>query len=57
MPPACPATSSSSTTEQRAGVGLIITEGTYPNHESQAPYPGQPGIVTDEQVEGWRRVA
>src|SRR5687768_5289784 len=42
--------------EQRAGVGLIITEGTYPNHESQA-FVGQPGIVTEEQVEGWRRVA
>lgn len=41
---------------QRAGVGLIITEGTYPNHQSQA-FVGQPGIVTDEQVEGWRRVA
>jgi N-ethylmaleimide reductase len=41
---------------QRAGVGLIITEGTYPNHESQG-FVGQPGIVTDEQVEGWRRVA
>jgi N-ethylmaleimide reductase len=42
--------------EQRAGVGLIITEGTYPNLESQA-FVGQPGIVTEEQVEGWRRVA
>ena len=41
---------------QRAGVGLIISEGTYPNHEGQA-FVGQPGIVTDEQVEGWRRVA
>jgi N-ethylmaleimide reductase len=41
---------------QRAGVGMIITEGTYPNHEGQA-FVGQPGIVTDEQVEGWRRVA
>jgi N-ethylmaleimide reductase len=41
---------------QRASVGLIITEGTYPSRESRA-YPGQPGIVTDEQVEGWRRVA
>jgi N-ethylmaleimide reductase len=41
---------------QRAGVGLIITEGTYPNHEGQG-FVGQPGIVTDEQVEGWRRVA
>jgi 2,4-dienoyl-CoA reductase-like NADH-dependent reductase (Old Yellow Enzyme family) len=41
---------------QRASVGLIITEGTFPNAESRA-YPGQPGIVTDEQVDGWRRVA
>jgi 2,4-dienoyl-CoA reductase-like NADH-dependent reductase (Old Yellow Enzyme family) len=41
---------------QRAGIGLIITEGTYPRFESQA-FVGQPGIVTDEQVAGWRRVA
>jgi N-ethylmaleimide reductase len=41
---------------QRAGVGLITTEGTYPSFESQA-YAGQPGIVTDEQLAGWRRVA
>jgi 2,4-dienoyl-CoA reductase-like NADH-dependent reductase (Old Yellow Enzyme family) len=41
---------------QRAGIGLIVTEGTYPRFESQA-FVGQPGIVTDEQVEGWRRVA
>jgi N-ethylmaleimide reductase len=41
---------------QRAGVGLIITEGTYPNAESRA-YPGQPGITNDEQEAGWRRVA
>lgn len=41
---------------QRASVGLIITEGTYPTHEGQG-FVGQPGIVTDEQVEGWRRVA
>jgi N-ethylmaleimide reductase len=41
---------------QRAGVGLIITEGTYPNPESRA-YPGQPGITNVEQEAGWRRVA
>ncbi len=41
---------------QRAGVGLIIAEGTYVSFESQA-FVGQPGIVTDEQAEGWRRVA
>lgn len=41
---------------QRAGLGLIITEGTFPSAESRS-YPGQPGIVTPEQTEGWRRVA
>jgi N-ethylmaleimide reductase len=41
---------------QRASLGLIISEGTFPSAESRA-YPGQPGIVTDAQVEGWRRVA
>ncbi|GAA1445993.1 alkene reductase [Leifsonia poae] len=41
---------------QRASIGLIISEGTYPSHESRA-YPGQPGIVTAEQIEGWRAVA
>ncbi|KQS66130.1 alkene reductase [Modestobacter sp. Leaf380] len=41
---------------QRASVGLIVTEGTYPSAESRG-YPGQPGIVTDEQAAGWARVA
>ena len=41
---------------QRAGVGLIITEGTWPAAEGKS-YPGQPGIVTPVQVEGWRRIA
>ncbi len=42
--------------QQRAGVGLIITEGTYPTPESRA-YPGQPGIADDAQAAGWARVA
>ena len=41
---------------QRATVGMIVTEGTYPTVEGKA-YTGQPGIVTDEQVAGWKRVA
>ncbi|WP_374231586.1 MULTISPECIES: alkene reductase [Frigoribacterium] len=41
---------------QRATMGLIVTEGTWPTQEGKA-YPGQPGIVTDEQVAGWKRVA
>jgi 2,4-dienoyl-CoA reductase-like NADH-dependent reductase (Old Yellow Enzyme family) len=41
---------------QRASLGMIITEGVWPDPQGQG-YPGQPGIVTDEQVEGWRKVA
>lgn len=41
---------------QRAGLGLIITEGVFLSPESKA-YPGQPGIATDEQAAGWSRVA
>ncbi|RBY74414.1 alkene reductase [Blastococcus sp. TF02-09] len=41
---------------QRASIGMIITEGVWPNPQGQG-YPGQPGIVTDEQVDGWSKVA
>ncbi len=41
---------------QRAGLGLLISEGAYTSEESRA-FWGQPGIVTDAQVAGWRRVA
>lgn len=40
---------------QRASLGMIVTEGAYPSHESQS-YVGQPGIATDEQAAGWARV-
>ena len=40
---------------QRASLGLIVSEGTYPTPVGQA-YPGQPGIVTPEQVAGWKKV-
>ncbi|CAN5198846.1 alkene reductase [soil metagenome] len=40
---------------QRASAGLIVSEGTYPTFAGQG-YAGQPGLVTDEQLEGWRRV-
>ncbi|WP_425825740.1 alkene reductase [Streptomyces fractus] len=40
---------------QRASVGLIISEGTYPDHASQG-WVGAPGIATDEQAAGWRKV-
>lgn len=41
---------------QRASLGLIVTEGAYPSHAGRA-FPGQPGLVTPEQLEGWKNVA
>ncbi|MEV6768098.1 alkene reductase [Nocardia sp. NPDC051030] len=40
---------------QRAGAGLLIAEGTTPNQVGQT-YPNIPGLYTDSQVAGWRRV-
>jgi N-ethylmaleimide reductase len=40
---------------QRAGAGLIVTEGSQVSQQG-AGYPGTPGIHTDAQVEGWRRI-
>jgi len=41
---------------QRASSGLIITEGVYPNFDGKG-YVRTPGIVTDEQIAGWKLVA
>jgi 2,4-dienoyl-CoA reductase-like NADH-dependent reductase (Old Yellow Enzyme family) len=41
---------------QRAGAGLIITEGTQPSAAGQG-YSSTPGLHTDEQQAGWARVA
>lgn len=41
---------------QRAGAGLIITEGVYPSFDGKG-YVRTPGIVTDIQVAGWKAVA
>ncbi|GAB6898086.1 alkene reductase [Kineosporia succinea] len=41
---------------QRASLGLIVTEGTFPILEGRS-WIGQPGIETAEQIAGWRRVA
>lgn len=40
---------------QRAGAGLIVTEGTQPSATGQG-YPATPGLHTDAQVAGWRLV-
>ena len=40
---------------QRASLGLIVSEGTYPSHAGRG-FPGQPGLVTEAQLEGWANV-
>jgi len=40
---------------QRAGAGLIVTEGTQPSAEGQG-YLNTPGLHTPEQIAGWRTV-
>lgn len=40
---------------QRAGAGLIITEGTSPSPNGLG-YARIPGVFSDEQVQGWRHV-
>jgi N-ethylmaleimide reductase len=40
---------------QRAGAGLIVSEGVHPNRVGQSN-PGTPGLVTEEQVTAWRPV-
>lgn len=40
---------------QRAGMGLLITEGTQPSEDGQG-YLNTPGIYTDAHVAGWRKV-
>src|SRR3712207_2006310 len=40
---------------QRAGAGLIVTEATHVSPEGVG-YAGTPGILSAEQVSGWRRV-
>lgn len=40
---------------QRASAALVITEGTQPSEDGQG-YLLTPGIHSDDQIEGWRRV-
>jgi len=40
----------------RGGFGLIIAEGTYTDKLYSRGYHNQPGIVTEEQMKGWRNV-
>jgi N-ethylmaleimide reductase len=40
---------------QRASMGLVISEGTQPSDDGQG-YLLTPGVYTDAQIEGWRRI-
>ena len=40
---------------QRAGLGLLVAEGTQPSAEGQG-YIFTPGIYTDAHVEGWKQI-
>lgn len=40
-----------------AGVGLIVTEGTYVGHESAGDSDGVPRFHGEEQLAGWAKVA
>ncbi|HXV29571.1 MAG TPA: alkene reductase [Sinorhizobium sp.] len=40
---------------QRAGVGLIVTEGTQPSDDGQG-YLTTPGIYTDAHLAGWKKI-
>lgn len=40
---------------QRSGAGLIIAEGTSPSPEGLG-YPRIPGIFSEQQVQGWKRI-
>ncbi|WP_241788113.1 alkene reductase [Streptomyces sp. PRh5] len=40
---------------QRAGAGLIVTEGTWVS-ERAIGFPNVPGVYSEEQISGWRRV-
>ncbi len=38
------------------GVGLIITEGTFVNHEAASGYPNVPAFYGEEALTGWKKV-
>ncbi|KPQ00036.1 NADH:flavin oxidoreductase [Marinobacter sp. HL-58] len=40
----------------RGGFGLVITEGTYTDELASQGYANQPGIINDQQIEGWKTV-
>ncbi len=55
LPDGTPGPSAATYYAQRAGLGLLISEGTQPSDDGQG-YPWTPGIYTDAHVAGWRAV-
>ena len=41
----------------RGGFGLVITEGTYPDHDASQGYDNQPGIADETQRQAWAPIA
>jgi 2,4-dienoyl-CoA reductase-like NADH-dependent reductase (Old Yellow Enzyme family) len=56
LPDGMPSAISAEYYAQRAGVGLLITEGTHPSEDGQG-YLNTPGIHTGAHVEGWRNIS
>ena len=56
LPDGTPHPSAATYYAQRAGLGLLITEGVQPSADGQG-YLNTPGIHTDAHVAGWRAVA
>ncbi|WP_462188244.1 MULTISPECIES: alkene reductase [unclassified Frankia] len=54
-PGAVPAPATATYYAQRAGAGLLITEGTQPSVGGQG-YPNTPGLHSEEQVRAWQQV-
>ena len=54
-PGASPTTLTAEYYAQRAGAGLIVTEGTQPSPVGQG-YPDTPGLHSAEQTAAWRTV-
>ena len=40
----------------KGGFGLVITEGTYTDDKASQGYANQPGIINQEQIDGWKAI-
>ncbi|MDX1560990.1 MAG: NADH:flavin oxidoreductase, partial [Marinobacter sp.] len=40
----------------KGGFGLVITEGTYTDDKASQGYANQPGIINQDQIDGWKTI-